>query len=154
MPLRVVRTWTFRIVVLYIGLFGLSVLTLLGFIYVTTVGFIDRQINATITAEINGLSESYREHGLSGLVEGIEERITSDRTGDSFYLLTDSDYQAVAGNLPRWPSDVERQGRWATFNIPPKEPEGGGDVSVRAMSFLLSEGYHLMVGRNLREREN
>ncbi|MEJ0068385.1 MAG: HAMP domain-containing sensor histidine kinase [Pseudomonadota bacterium] len=154
MRLKIVRTWAFRVVALYIGLFGLSVLTLLGFIYVTTVGFIDRQINATITAEINGLSESYREHGLSGLVEVIEERIAADRTGDSTYLLTDSDYQPVTGNLPRWPSDVERQGRWASFDIPPKEQEGGANTSVRAMSFLLSEGYHLLVGRNLRERQN
>src|SRR5258708_13181104 len=92
MPLRVVRTWTFRVVVLYIGLFALSVLTLLGFIYVTTVGFIDRQINATITAEINGLSESYREHGLSGLVEVIEERIAADRTADTTHLLPHSPY--------------------------------------------------------------
>jgi signal transduction histidine kinase len=154
MRLKIVRTWAFRVVALYIGLFGLSVLTLLGFIYVTTVGFIDRQINATITAEINGLSESYREHGLSGLVEVIEERIAADRTGESTYLLTDSDYQPVTGNLPRWPSDVERQGRWATFDIPPKEQGDGGNTSVRAMSFLLSEGYHLLVGRNLRERQN
>ncbi len=154
MRLKIVRTWAFRVVVLYIGLFALSVLTLLGFIYVTTVGFIDRQINATITAEINGLSESYREHGLSGLVEVIEERIAADRTGDSIYLLTDSDYQQVTGNLPRWPSDVERQGRWATFEIPADEHEGSGPASVRAMSFLLSEGYHLLVGRNLRERQN
>jgi len=151
---RIVRTWAFRVVAIYIGLFGLSVLTLLGFIYVTTVGFIDRQINATITAEINGLSESYREHGLSGLVEVIEERIAADRAGDAVYLLTDSDYQPVTGNLPRWPSDVERQGRWASFDIPLKEQEGGANGSVRAMSFLLSEGYHLLVGRNLRERQN
>jgi len=154
MRLKIVRTYAFRVVALYIALFGLSVLTLLGFIYVTTVGFIDRQINATITAEINGLSESYREHGLSGLVEVIEERIAADRAGDSVYLLTDSDYQPVTGNLPRWPSDVERQGRWASFDIPPKEHEGGPATSVRAMSFLLSEGYHLLVGRNLRERQN
>jgi signal transduction histidine kinase len=156
MRLKAVRTWAFRVVVLYIGLFALSVLTLLGFIYVTTVGFIDRQINATITAEINGLSESYHEHGLSGLVQVIQERIAADRAGDSIYLLTDSDYQPVIGNLPRWPGDVERQGRWANFEIPAEDREGGdgGRVSVRAMSFLLSEGYHLMVGRNLRERQN
>jgi signal transduction histidine kinase len=154
MRLKIVRTWAFRVVILYIGLFALSVLTLLGFIYVTTVGFIDRQINATITAEINGLSESYREHALSGLVGVIEERIAADRTSETIYLLTDSDYQRVAGNLPRWPSDVERQGGWANFEIAAPENPGDGAISVRAKSFLLSEGYHLLVGRNLRERQS
>ncbi|TAD90122.1 MAG: sensor histidine kinase [Alphaproteobacteria bacterium] len=152
-PLRLVRTWAFRVVALYALLFLISVAVLLGFIYVTTVGFIDRQINATIIAEINGLSDRYREQGLSGLTEAIAERISQDRVGDAIYLLTDSEYQPVAGNLPGWPTDVERQGRWATFMVTLSDDEDATGYDVRAMSFLLSEGYHLLVGRNLRERE-
>ncbi len=152
-PLRLVRTWAFRVVAVYAGLFGVSVAMLLGFIYVTTVGFIDRQINATIIAEINGLSDRYRETGLAGLTEAIAERIAQDRVGDAIYLLTDTDYQPVAGNLPAWPTDVERQGRWATFQVLLSDDEDASGYEVRAMSFLLSEGYHLLVGRNLRERE-
>jgi signal transduction histidine kinase len=157
------KTWAFRVVVLYVALFAVSVLALLGFIYVTTVGYIDRQINATVLADINGLSERYREHGLAGLVEVVTERIAADRTGESVYLLTDSEYQPVAGNLARWPSDLERQSRWYTFAIVHAEsgqeqtvnaePAPTGD-EARAMTFLLSEGYHLLVGRNLRERSN
>ncbi len=152
--IRWLKIWTVRVVLIYVALFGLSVLVLLGFVYVTTVGFIDRQVNATIDAELNGLRERYNEQGLAGLLEVIGERIANDRTGETIYLLTDGDYAQVAGNIQAWPTDVERQGRWASFVIERQPDEAGLNGDVRAMSFLLDEGYHLMVGRFIRERQN
>ena len=155
------RNWTYRVTAIYVGLFALSVLTLLGFIYGVTISLIDRQINATVLADINGLSERYREHGLDGLVELIGERLANDHAGDGIYFLADAAYQPVAGNLPRWPTDGERQDRWATYELQRRMPgaseeseESGDTVEARVMSFNLSEGYHLMVGRSLRERRN
>lgn len=152
--IRWLKIWTVRVVLIYVALFGLSVLVLLGFVYVTTVGFIDRQVNATIDAELNGLRERYAEQGLAGLLEVIGERIANDRTGETIYLLTDGEYNQVAGNIQSWPTDVERQGRWASFQIDRAPGEPGLNGDVRAMSFLLDEGYHLMVGRFIRERQN
>jgi signal transduction histidine kinase len=152
---KIFRTWTFRVVTIYSTIFAVSVLTLLGFIYVTTVGFIDSQINETIVAEINGLNDSYRDEGLKGLVDALNDRIAADRTGDTVYLLTDAQNQVVAGNLGGWPSNPQPQGRWIVFQI---EQNDGDQVlnigQARAISFRLSEDYHLLVGRNLRDREN
>jgi signal transduction histidine kinase len=155
LPIKLFRTWTFRVVIIYSTVFAVSVLTLLGFIYVTTVGFIDSQINETILAEISGLNDNYRDDGLSGLVDSIANRISADRSGNAVYLLTDSEFQPVAGNLARWPKNAQSQGRWKTFEIEPadaaKDQDGG---QARAMTFALSEGYHLLAGRNLRDRQN
>ena len=63
---RLLRTSTFRLSLLYVGLFGASVLVLLAFIYWTTVRVIDRQTTATIEAEIRGLDEQYRARGVRG----------------------------------------------------------------------------------------
>lgn len=152
--MRWLRRWTVRVVLVYVGLFGLSVVVLLGFIYGTTVGFIDRQINATITAELTGLNDRYKEQGLPGLVEVINERMAADRTGETVFLLTDGDYARVAGNIRAWPTDVEREGRWASFEVARGEGEPGLEGDVRALSFLLDEGYHLLVGRHIRDRQN
>src|SRR4051812_152226 len=153
---KLLRTWTFRVVAIYAALFAISVLTLLGFIYVTTVGFIDRQINETIATEANGLYDQYREHGLNGLIQVINERIAADRFGDAVYLLTDPEYQTVVGNLKEWPRDMARRNPYATFSGErPVEEEGSSDaLQVRASSYVLSEGFHLLVGRNLRERQS
>jgi len=152
--IRWLKAWTVRVVLIYVALFGLSVLALLGFVYFTTIGFIDRQINATIDAELNGLRDRYNDQGLPRLLEVIGERMANDRTGETIYLLTDGDYTQVAGNIQSWPTDVERQGRWASFAIERQPDETGLNGDVRAMSFLLDEGYHLMVGRFTRDREN
>ena len=156
LPIKFVHSWTFRVVAIYAALFAVSVLTLLGFIYVTTVGFIDRQINETIATEANGLYDQYREHGLNGLIQVINERIAADRFGDSIYLVTDPEYQMVVGNLKEWPRDMERRNRYASFTADrPGQEEGTSDtLQVRASSYVLSEGFHLLVGRNLRERQS
>ena len=60
MRARLLRTSTFRLSLLYVGLFGASVLVLLAFIYWTTVRVIDSQTSDTIEAEVRGLAEQYR----------------------------------------------------------------------------------------------
>lgn len=155
---KLLRHWKFRVVAVYATLFVVSVLTILGFVYGVTIGLIDRQLNDTIVTEISSLSDGYREHGVSGLVDQINERIAADRVGTGVYLLADGNFARVAGNLPGWPNDAEREGRWATFRLPAPNGEDDGQpgdaVRARAMSFLLAEGYHLLVGRTLVERES
>ncbi len=154
-PIRFLRTWSFRVVLVYMTLFGVSVLLMLGFIYETTVGFIDRQIQATIMADTYAVSERYRDAGLDGVVEFIKERIAQDRTGDSVYLLTDGDYTPVAGNIDKWPNDVQRTANaWMSFEIPRKPDDGRAPVLARARSYTLPEGYSLLVGRNTRELQD
>ena len=58
------------------ALFGASVLILLGFIYWSTAGYMSRQADATIEAEIAGLAERYRSDGLTGLTGLIAARRT------------------------------------------------------------------------------
>ncbi|MDH3280142.1 MAG: two-component sensor histidine kinase, partial [Gammaproteobacteria bacterium] len=54
---RLVRSSTFRLALLYFGLFSTSVLGLLAFIYWSTAGYMSRQTDTTINAEIQGLEE-------------------------------------------------------------------------------------------------
>ena len=81
------RTSAFRLTWLYMMLFGASVLVLLGFIYLSTVRVIERQTMETVEAEVRGLDEQYRQHGIAGLVNLIRQR--SENARDSIYLLTD-----------------------------------------------------------------
>ena len=77
--LELLRTSTFRLAVFYFGLFAISTFAVLGLIYWQTVVYSDRQTGETIEAEITGLSEQYRNLGLNGLVQVIEERTSPER---------------------------------------------------------------------------
>ena len=67
---RLLETSTFRLALIYLASFGISALALLGFLYYETAGFMARQTDETIQAEIAGLAEQYRAEGLNRLAQG------------------------------------------------------------------------------------
>jgi len=150
---RILRSSTFRLVLLYMALVSGSVLVLFGFIYWATAGFMDRQVDVTIEAEIQGLAEQYRRRGLSGLKTVIAERVARDRGGASVYLLVDTDLQPVVGNLSGWPSAPVSDDGWLAFTLRERGPDGTEEHRARARVFLLVGGLRLLVGRDVRDLE-
>lgn len=99
MPLvRLWRTTTLRLALLYLGLFLTSVAVILAVLYWSTQTFLSHQTRTTVEAEINGLEEQYRQRGLPGLVDVVASR-SSVRHTSTIYLLTGPDYLPLAGNL-------------------------------------------------------
>ncbi len=148
MPARIWRTSTFRFAALYMVLFAISVVLLLWLIYWMTAGFMARQTDETIEAEIIGLAEQYRRRGLNGLGEVIAERMRADPDGSSIYLFATPDYKPLAGNLDQWPPLVADEDGWLNF---PRQDTVAGEVPARARLFVLRDGLHLLVGRDIRE---
>jgi signal transduction histidine kinase len=156
---RILRTTTFRLALVYMALFGGSALVLLGFLYWATAGYMARQTDETIGAEIAGLAEQYRQGGLDGLSAAIAGRMSRNPRGNSIYLLADPKYQRIVGNLDRWPpsaldsrSDVTQEG-WIDFTIYEEDSPRGDSYRAHARHFLLPGGFHLLVGRDVQERE-
>lgn len=151
-PNRLLRTSTFRYAVLYMAVFGLSVCGVLAFVYWSTVSVIDSQSDATIEAEIAGLSEQYRSRGPFGLVEIIRNRSTDESRQRGLYLLTDPLLNPLAGNLTHWPPEARGKPGWIDFRIQPAKAPTAPAQIARARTFILKGGFHLLVGRDLTER--
>ncbi|MEN8800811.1 MAG: two-component sensor histidine kinase, partial [Thiogranum sp.] len=150
-PAKWLRSSSFRLALIYMALFGGSVLMLLTFIYWSTAGYMAKQADATIEAGIAGLAERYRTSGLSGLTNTISEHVSRKPGGYSIYLLADEDLRPLAGNISRWPPGRATQDGWLDFRL---EGEGwpAGEVHrARARAFQLRGGFHLLVGRDLHE---
>lgn len=151
MPLpRLLLTTTFRLALIYLGLFLILVLFLLGFVYWTTAGVADRQIDDTIEAEITGLAEQYRLRGLGGLSDVVTERSRNQRY--SLYLLTGPGGFALAGNLNAWPEAKADANGWFDFSY--RRPVAGEVEThrARARHLLLGNDFDLLVGRDVEER--
>jgi signal transduction histidine kinase len=150
---RLLETSTFRLALTYLASFGVSALALLGFLYYATAGVMERQTEETIQAEIGGLAEQYRAEGLPRLREVIAQRSAAQPHRSSIYLLVDPHGRRVAGNLDRWPDVVPGPDGWLTFAI---EVTPDGETvqqrRARAASFLLDEGFRLLVGREVEDR--
>lgn len=148
---RLFRTSTFRLSLLYAGLFGASVLVLLAFIYWTAGRVIDRQTDATIEAEIRGLAEQYRVRGIRRLVAVIGERSGAYGDPEGVYLLTDPAFRPLAGNLGAWPREARvPAGGW--IDVAARRAGGEGAHTIRARVFVLPGEFRLLVGRDRRGR--
>ena len=68
---------SFRLALVYMLLFSVSVMLLLGFIYWSTAVYMVSQADDTIEAEVAGLAERYRLSGMRGLSDSIAQRIAA-----------------------------------------------------------------------------
>jgi signal transduction histidine kinase len=151
-PGKLLRSSTFRLALIYMVLFASSVMVLLGFLYWSTVAYMSKQTDATITAEVTGLDEQYRQRGLDGLIAVIRERLERDPDSSLVYLLTTPEYKPLIGNLSTWPDIPPTSDGWLNFEF--KDSRAGGRAfRARARPFTLKGGLQLLVGRDIRELE-
>ena len=149
---RLFRSTAFRLALVYALLFFVSVAALLGFIYLNTVGTLERQANATIKTELAGLAELYREGGLVRLSRGISDRQDTEAARDIIYLLVDQTGGYVAGNLLIWPSGMTQPELLRDVTVDllgAAELEGD---QARVTFIELSEGARLLVGVLMNQR--
>ena len=142
------RTSTFQLTLFYTGLFSMSAALLAIFFYWSTIGLLVRETDATLKAEVTGLAEQYIEHGLERLVQVIVHRIRNDQSGAMLYLFATRDNQPLAGNLLEWPRIEADVDGWVEFT---HHRTDGRDVPARARVYLLGDGLHLLVGRNIEQ---
>jgi signal transduction histidine kinase len=143
------RTSVLQLTLVYVALFGVSVLALFYLIYWSTLGYLERQTNETIQVEIDGLLEQYERRGASGLADIIEERVRRDDQNRSVYLLADAIGRPLAGNLPYLPQQLDAlTDQWLDFV---KSDSAGASTPVRAGLIRVGPGLRLLVGRDIRE---
>jgi signal transduction histidine kinase len=148
---KLVRTTSFKLTLVYLTLFALFALFLLGYFAWSTQRLVTQQITETVDAEITGLAEQYRQGGIRRLVLSIEAR--SRRPGSSLYLVTTFNGEALAGNVGSLqPGVLDRTGWSETFYRRQDETDGAERRAIVRV-FQLPGGFRLLVGRDLEERD-
>jgi len=137
-----------RFGMIYASLFGASSLALAAFLWWSTAGLLDRQNEAAITVDSQGLVDRFREGGLPALVDTIDQRIAGNIDDDGIYYLADANLQHVAGNLDRWPPRLPTDFEWAQLQI----DRNGTLVTARVHREELPGGLSLIVGRDIEAR--
>ncbi len=146
---RLVRTHAFRLAALYFLVFAASVLGVLLFVYWTSAGFVERQTEATLDAEITGLAEQYAQRGLSGLVQIVAARSAGERGDAMLYLVTDPDGRPLVGNIAAWPAGVPARSGWLSFTVEAKDKGRIVTHPARGRLIIIPDGYRLLVGRDI-----
>ncbi|HJU19762.1 MAG TPA: HAMP domain-containing sensor histidine kinase [Stellaceae bacterium] len=150
---RLVRTHAFRLAALYFLIFAASVLGVLLFVYWMSADFVERQTEATLDAEVAGLSEQYAQRGLSGLVQLVAARSAGNRGDAMLYLVTDPSGRPLAGNVAGWPADAPLRTGWLSFTIAGRESGRRQIHPARGALFIIPGGYRLLVGRDISDAD-
>ena len=99
---RLFRTTSFRLTLLYVSAYTVSVTVLFAIIYWSTAGYLSRQLDASTDMELASLLDGEPGAGLAHLRNAVEERARGAPAG-FFYLLQDHEGKVLAGNLPPRP---------------------------------------------------
>lgn len=148
--LALLKSSTFRLVVLYLVIFAISVGAILSYVYLNTAVLIERQGEETVKTELRSLAEVFRSGGLEGLADAIRRR--SDQNTDSVYLLTNFMGRRIAGNLDGLPERAVKGEGWIDFTYAVESFEGLDRHQARAYHIKLPNGSVLLVGRDVEEK--
>ena len=147
LPLRLMRTASFGLALLYATLLAVSAVVLGFIVYWAVQASIDRQIGARIDAEIEILKGELRSEGSVELTREIETRI--NYFGALEYFLADVDGNKLAGNL----SNLPTTDGWSDIAIA-DPPRGKDPKYFRVKTVHLDNGYRLVVGDDLASKED
>ncbi|MGB6287445.1 MAG: hypothetical protein WBG18_24025 [Xanthobacteraceae bacterium] len=148
---KTLRSTTFRLALISIGVFGAVVIALFTYVYWSTTGFVLSRSDSAIEAERATLRNIYDTSGREGLTQAINRRSNATHFDGSVFLLSDGSFAPVAGNLKTWPT-VKAEGQWSEFRSDALEPQAApSQVLLRATWETLPDGFHLLVGQDISE---
>ncbi|MEA2789017.1 MAG: hypothetical protein QOG73_1423 [Acetobacteraceae bacterium] len=142
------RSAGFRFGAVYALLLAVSAIALAVFLWWATAGLLDRQTEAAINADAQGLAERWADGRLPALVVTIEDRLAQNIDDDAIYLLTDPGMNRIAGNLASWPASVTVAGLW--YELPVMR--AGMKSLANVQRYELPGGFHLLIGRDVQVR--
>jgi signal transduction histidine kinase len=153
LPTRPLRTSTFRLTLVYLGLFVGSALALLAFVYFSSVRFMERQTLETIGAEMAGLLDRYDERGLAGLRAAVERRALDAQDLSSVYLLVDAAGRQLAGSIAAFQGPLPEPGGYRRAVLAEWTEDGRRtDRPFIIVRHDLLFGGALIVGRDIADK--
>jgi signal transduction histidine kinase len=150
---RIFSSFTFRLAVVYTLIFGLSVGALFYFVWRSTAGFAEEQMEAAIEAEVITFQESLARAGVQGLMMAVNRRADPNTNRDGVYLLVDRLGNPLAGNMRVWPerNETGTDDVWINFTTSDNRGATPATADVRALQLMDPDsGVRLLVGRDVR----
>jgi len=151
--IRPLRSRVFQLSLLSSAVFGIAAFAVVAYLYWSSVQAVTRQIEATIDAEIKGLSEQYRQFGSIGLIQAVRRRTRQRSRPGALYLVVNSEFTPLAGNLNTWPEEKPDARGWVVFRFGIAGKNGNKLQAARGRMFRLSGGFYMLVGHDSREQQ-
>lgn len=121
------------------------------FVYQQTDRLFHTRIVHRIDDRERNLLLGYRNGGISGLVRSINDEVETGIARGGAILLIDPQGRRIAGNIAHWPRSLDGPTRWTEMRLKPNGQARADLFAVRV--FHLSDGYRLLLGTTVEDRE-
>ena len=147
-PSSLFRTSSFRLTLLYAGVFGGSVVVLLCFLYWATARYLSHQLENGVETELATLADVATEGGRVALAEAIDDRLKLHSNRFAYYQARMPDGASIAGNIPPDRNAAFADSAWHEFSV-----TGATDHPrrVRGKAVVLADGTFLFVGQDTKQ---
>ncbi|WOH83434.1 ATP-binding protein [Bradyrhizobium sp. BEA-2-5] len=144
---KTLKSSTFRLALIAIGVFGLIVSAIFAYVYWSTLSYVRDRSDRAIMTEQASLDDAYARSGRDGLTALIAQRVADKGFADHVYLLVGPGSTVLAGNLRQWPAGAAEKG-WAEFRASLPQLASGSSL-LRGVTETLSNGDRLLVGHDI-----
>lgn len=149
---KLFRTTAFKIVAVYLIVFALFAMAVIGYLARHTQALVVSQITETIDAEIKNLQDVHADSGIGRLIDVVVAR--AQQPGSNLYMVTSFNGAVVAANV----TDIDnatlsRQG-WREISYRRTDEAADSLHDSRALvRVAFIGGFRVLVGRDIEERE-
>ena len=148
------KTTAVKLTLIYMTVFIAFTIAMVGYLAYTLNNQLSTQLNQTISSELAGLNDHYDQNGIRGLLDHLDSR--SRLPGAPALLVTNFQGRGLAGNIPNLPPDFLSLDRQALHPLPYNRLRSNGEIEATVAMvriFNLPSGFHLIIGRDVGERE-
>ena len=149
--MTLLRSFSFRLAILYGLLFTASVGVLGGIYYWVAIrGPIEATENRLV-AEARALRRAHARVGSEGLVAILERRAGAPSPRLAYHALLGRDGRALTSNLPSWPT--RQSGRWLRIEADVSREGAEDEYEALVLDETLPDGTRLLLGRDIEDLE-
>ncbi|WP_417449470.1 ATP-binding protein [Kordiimonas sp.] len=143
------HSFAFKLVMLYVLLFVVSVSILTGVTYWAMVAAPREETAAIVQAERDTLATIYKLEGAAVLVKALESRAQAPAARKAFHVFISAQGDAITSNLPSWPSVPQ----FSLYEIEADRYLEGDEIDYQALSLeqVFADGSRLIVGRDIED---
>lgn len=150
---RLFRTTAVRLSLIYLVVFTAFSVFLVVAVTHDAARIMTLQLQDAIDADVEALQEQYRDGGLVRLIFALDER--SRRPDAGLFYVVDTSGNPIAGNVAELPPSAFAEDDDEPHPLPYSRFDGGQETQHVALvrAFTLDNGFHVLVGRDIGERE-
>jgi signal transduction histidine kinase len=144
---HIIRSNTFRWALAVAGVFAVFVIVLFGFIYWQADQYLIARSDKMIGSQLNFIA------GLPGerRLDAINDHLKQDSRGVQYAGLFSADGRKIAGNLERFPPDLQMNDSVQGISVERALPAGKETHVIRAIARHMPNGDALVIGREVDE---